>query len=292
MIQLRMSRPEEVSRQKEVWKLAFGDDDSYIDFYYDNYYAPDRVFVLEEDGEIKTMLATFPIRLYLPDGTYAISAYFYALGTDPKDRNKGYGRRIFGYAEEQLRAKGVDCTTLVPQEPSLFRFFDTIGYGKSFSHRKIELTRHMLPKAPEGGRIVPATPSRYNKLRDQLLKGAYYVAYPDDLIRHQKGVSQMAGGDIFELEIDGAAGVAAVEYMDEENVILKELLVPGERMEQAMALVAQAAPAHRYFVRFPTFVDGVKGSYVQAFGVIKWFQEELEQKWGRDTHGYLGLAFD
>ncbi len=292
MIEMRTSRPEEVARQKEVWKLAFHDDDSFIDFYYDNYYKPDRVFVLEEDGEIKTMLATFPIRVYLPDGSYAVSAYFYALGTDPKDRKNGYGRRLFGYAEEYLQANGVDCATLVPSEPSMFRYFDTIGYGKSFSHRKVEITRKLLPQLPETGSIQPAAPNRYNRIRDNILNGAFYVAYPDELIQHQKGISQLANADIYELEVDGVAGVAAAEYLDDDNLLLKELVIPADKMAQAVALVAKELPALRYFVRFPTFLGEVPGCYVQTFGVVKWFNEELEQKWGRDTHGYLGLAFD
>lgn len=292
MYEMRMSRADEVARQKEIWKLAFHDDDSYIDFYYDNYYKPERVFVLEEDGEIRTMLATFPVRLYLPDGTYAVAAYFYALGTDPKDRKKGYGRKLFAFFEEYLQTTGVDCAVLVPAEASLFRYFDTIGYEKSFSHRKMEISRKMLAPVPENGTIRVATPNRYNRIRDNLLKGAYYLAYPDDMIRHQQGISRMDGGDIYEVEVDGVSGVIAAEYLAPDNVIIKELLIPGDKMTGAVALLSQVMPAARYFVRFPTFIEGPPGSYVQAFGVVKWFNAELEQKWGRDTHGYLGLAFD
>lgn len=292
MYEMRMSRPDEVERQKEIWKLAFHDDDNYIDFYYDHYYKPERVFVLEEEGEIRTMLATFPVRLYLPDGTYAVAAYFYALGTDPKDRKNGYGRKLFAYYEEYLQTTGVDCAVLVPAEPSLFRYFDAIGYEKSFSHRKMEISRKNLAPVPEGGVIRPATPNRYNRIRDNLLKGSYYVAYPDDMIEHQRGISRMAEGDIYELEVDGISGVAAVEYLAPDNVIIKELLIPGEQMAGAVALLARELPATRYFVRFPTFLEGMAGSYVQTFGVVKWFNHELELKWGRDTHGYLGLAFD
>ena len=34
MIEIRPARPEEIPRQKELWKLAFGDDDAYIDYFY------------------------------------------------------------------------------------------------------------------------------------------------------------------------------------------------------------------------------------------------------------------
>ena len=34
MIEIRPARPDEIARQKELWKLAFGDDDAYIDYFY------------------------------------------------------------------------------------------------------------------------------------------------------------------------------------------------------------------------------------------------------------------
>ena len=33
MIEIRPARPGEETRQKELWKLSFGDDDAYIDYF-------------------------------------------------------------------------------------------------------------------------------------------------------------------------------------------------------------------------------------------------------------------
>ena len=35
MIDIRLSRPEEIPAQKRLWKVAFGDDDAFIDLFYD-----------------------------------------------------------------------------------------------------------------------------------------------------------------------------------------------------------------------------------------------------------------
>jgi len=50
MIQVRVSVPEDVPAQRRLWKLAFGDEDAYLDNFYQNYYRPERVLVLEEAG--------------------------------------------------------------------------------------------------------------------------------------------------------------------------------------------------------------------------------------------------
>ena len=47
MIQIRISRPEDIPRQRELWQLAFGDDGAYVDNFYNAYYQPERVLLLE-----------------------------------------------------------------------------------------------------------------------------------------------------------------------------------------------------------------------------------------------------
>lgn len=291
MIDLRPSRPEEIPRQKELWKTAFHDDDRYIDLYYDHCYRPEQVLVLEAGGEIRTMVVSFPLQLRLPDGTGLPSAYLYAFATDPRDRRQGYGRRVYAYAEERLSADGAAGATTVPAEPSLFRYFSSIGYRKCFSHRKAEYARKLLPPIPPDGQIHPVEAARYNALRNELLKGSFYAAYSDELIAHQKAISQLAQADLYELELGGVSGVAAAEYLDEDSVLLKELLFPGKRLTEAVALVSGQLPASRYYVRTPPFWE-LPGGYMQDFGMVKWFDRELDRQLGQEVRGYLGLAFD
>ena len=49
MITVRPSILEDIPAQRELWKLAFGDSDQYIDNFYNTCYRPDRVVVLEEE---------------------------------------------------------------------------------------------------------------------------------------------------------------------------------------------------------------------------------------------------
>ena len=44
MTEVRISKPEDVPQQKELWKRSFGDSDSYIDHFYQHYYKPERVY--------------------------------------------------------------------------------------------------------------------------------------------------------------------------------------------------------------------------------------------------------
>ena len=144
MVEIRASRQEEVPAQKQLWKLAFGDEDSYIDYFYQNYYSPENMMVLVEDGKLSTMLALFPMTLRAPEGVSARAAYVYALATDPAARKKGYGRQILHYLDFYLRQREVDCVTVVPAEPSLHKFFSSVDFDECFVTREVELLRELV----------------------------------------------------------------------------------------------------------------------------------------------------
>ena len=55
MVAVRPSVPEDIPAQRELWQLAFGDSDAYLDNFYRTYYRPERVVVLEEDGAVRAM---------------------------------------------------------------------------------------------------------------------------------------------------------------------------------------------------------------------------------------------
>ena len=291
MVEIRPARPEETGREKELWQLAFGDDDAYIDYFYRRG-EDSQVLVLLEDGTVYTMVALFPIDLAMPGGKQASSSYIYALATHPDARKKGFGRSILRYVDFYLQEHGRDCVTIVPAEASLHKFFETVDFSECFATRKMELLRPMIAAPAPGDRLEPCAPEDYNALRESLLADTFHVAYGERLIDYQRGLSRMARGDLFRLTVDGVEGVAASEYLDDESVMVKELVIPTPQMRGAMSLLAQQLPARRYHLRTPPFWDGVPGSYLQSFAMIKWYDKELEREWREHRRGYMGLGFD
>ena len=169
MIEIRPARPGEETRQKELWKLSFGDDDAYIDYFYTHRPAGVETLVLLEDGALETMVALFPVTLSLPDGAQASSAYIYALATHPGARKKGFGRFILNYVDFYLQEKKLDCVTIVPAEASLHRFFAAAGFSECFATRKVELLRSMVGVPAAGDTLERVDPETYNRLREELL---------------------------------------------------------------------------------------------------------------------------
>ena len=169
MLEMRPGRPEEVPAQKALWKAAFGDEDRYIDWFYECCGASADVLEVVEEGRLASMLALLPQTLTLPGGGTASGWYIYALATDPGARSKGYGRQLLRFVDGYLAERGADCVTTVPAEPSLFKFFGTVGFAPCFSTRKLELLKSMLQPAAEGDRAEPVEPGEYNAIRRRII---------------------------------------------------------------------------------------------------------------------------
>lgn len=292
MTEIRPSRPHQAQAQKDLWQAAFGEDPRYISWFYECCWRPEDTLLLLEDGRVVSMLALLPQTIHLPGGGTASAWYVYALATHPDVRSKGYGRQLLLYVDDFLKARGADCVTVVPAEASLFKFFGMVGYLPGFFTRKVELLRNMTASPAPEDRVEPIGPAEYNAIRERLLDGLPFVSYTQELLRYQEGMGQITGGGLYRVTVGDVLGCAAAEYHDPESVLFKELLLPPEQMPRGLAALAGQLPGQRCFVRTPAQWDGMQGSYLQPFGMIKWYDREKGALWGEETRGYMGLGFD
>ena len=99
MVTVRPSVPADIPAQRELWRLAFGDPEAYIDNFYHTYFRPERVLVLEEEGVVRSMTAWFDTTFVVPGrGTYR-AAYLYAVATHPDCRGKGLAGKLLAGAD-------------------------------------------------------------------------------------------------------------------------------------------------------------------------------------------------
>lgn len=292
MIEIRPSTDRELEAQKALWHTCFGDDPAYIELFYRYCTSREDVLILLEDGVLRSMAALLPTELHFPDGGTGKAGYVYALCTDPAARSQGFIRALLSEADAYLKERGYDCVTLVPAEASLHRFFSSLDYEECFSNRMAEVAAAMLPAPECGGRATPVEPEEYGRIRERLLQDQFHVSYDSTLLTFQQAGSRMLGGGLYRIEIAGSTGCAAADFFRPNRVLVRELLIAPEYISQAAGLLTRTLPASRYHLRSPSFQEGLPGSYVQAYGMIKWYNEHLRAGWYRERQGYLGLGFD
>lgn len=291
MMNTRLSVPADIPAQRELWELAFGDSGAYVDNFYENYYRPDRVLVLVEDGHIRAMTAWFDTTFVVPgDGEYR-AAYLYAVATHPDCRGRGLAGRLLADADRYFRGLSIPAVTTVPAEPSLHNFFGANGFRECFKTFEGKLEPREIP-APKGDSLLrPVTPAEYGAVREKLLAGIPHIAYPVDALTYQAGCCNLSGGGLYAGETAAGPVCLCAEGAEDGLVIVKEYLGSPTAKRLSLPDLPRIAPADRWLVREP-MPDDPKVSGGRKFAMLKWLDAEQEKNWAWDATAYLGLAFD
>ena len=291
MIKVRLSVPDDVPAQRELWALAFGDSGDYVDNFYNTYYRPERVLVLEEDGVVRAMTAWFDTTFVVPGQGEYRAAYLYAVATHPDCRGRGLAGRLLAGADDYFRSIGIPAVTTVPAEPSLHNFFGANGFRECFVLREREVVPEELPGPGEEPLLVPVPPAEYGTLRESLLAGLPHIAYPEDALAYQAGCCRLSGGGLFRGDTPDGPVCLCAEGAGNGLTIVKEYLGCPTAKRLALRDLARVVPARRWLVREPMSpTPGLTDGW--EFAMLKWLSPELETHWDWDATAYLGLAFD
>lgn len=293
MLLTRPSVPDDVPAQRHLWQLAFGDGDAYVDNFYSSYYRPERVLVLEEDGQVRSMTAWFDTTFVVPGKGAYRAAYLYAVATHPDCRGRGLAGKLLSDADAYFQTLDIPAVTTVPAEPSLHHFFAANGFGECFRHFEGTLSPSELPPSPQTALLCAASPMEYAATREPLLAAIAHIAYPEDALRYQVGCCTLGGGGLFCASTSAGPVCLCAEGAGNGTVMVKELLGSPAACRLALADLPRVAPAQRWLVRTPRLPEESAANCSKGqFGMLKWLDSSLHRAWDWSTTGYLGLAFD
>lgn len=280
----RVSKQEDIPQLKELWTLSFGDEGGYIDNFFQRYYRPERMLVLEQAGSIQAMTAWFDTELVLPDGERKRAAYLYAVATHPDARNRGLAGYLLKDADMYFQSIGCDAVTTVPAEPSLHRFFARHGFQEYFTHQEKRYTNEGRHTETQFS-IVPIEAHKYTMQREQHLKGISHIALPKDAIFYQQGACALKeGGGLYQAKALFGSVLLCAEEMGNGTLLVKEILGEPSTVEQLLQELSIHLEQWSGLYRIP-------GNGTQ-FGMLKWLNDREKSGFSWDQSGYLGLAFD
>ena len=121
-MEYRNPRPDEIDQMKRLWKVCFGDEDAYIDFYYAHGYEAANTFVAAEQERVVSMMTLLPVTMRTEQGSFR-GRYVYAVATDPQHRGRGLMTALEAYAARMVQAQGDAFLTLVPASMPLFGMY-------------------------------------------------------------------------------------------------------------------------------------------------------------------------
>lgn len=279
---IRLSTPADIPTLRQLWELAFGDSGPYVDNFFDNYYRPERMIVLEEGHVVRAMTAWFDTTFVLPGQGQYRAAYLYAVATHPGCRGRGLAGKLLAWADEYFRSLDIPAVTTVPAEPSLHNFFAASGFRECFCHDELTAAPHTVHSAPFV--LEALSPQRYGELRETLLMDCPHISFPTDALTYQDGCCRISGGGLYAADTPCGTAVLCAEGMADGTLLLKELLGQPDACDALLKFLPILLPNFSGTYRIP-------GKNI-PFGMLKWLDKSLAAQWNWTVSGYLGLAFD
>lgn len=303
MIDIRLASKKEIPELKTLWKLCFGDQDSYIDFYFSHKFQEDETLIMLNGEKIVSMLTIMPIKIILPNTRSFNSAMLYGIGTHPDYRGQGFSSKLIISSEKHLAIKNTAFSILVPADNSLFNFYSQQGFEKRFFLRETLLSLDKIKDLRSEGTykisISPLSPADFKKRRFSILESQLFTDYPFGQVEYQKKLSLQSGTDLYGLvcsnleeKTEEIKGCALVERRDENRVVIKELLLPKENFYiPALKKLTEVLKAREFLIRTPVHLGKSLGGMIRPFGMIKALAGyNLDML--NSEQGYLGIAFD
>lgn len=167
--------PERTEPLKELWKLAFGDSEAFVNRFFSDAYAPRRCRQASEDGRLAAALYWF-------DAEFAGQkfAYLYAVATHPDFRHRGFCRALVADTLDCLTARGYDGALLMPQGRALRDMYARMGF------RDCCTVSEFTCAAGEAVPVRKISASEFARLRREYLP-------PDGVIQEGANLSYLEG---------------------------------------------------------------------------------------------------
>ncbi len=220
----------EIPKLKALWHTCFGDEWSYIDFYFANGFCAEQTVVLKLADEPVAMLTLLPVTLQTPRGQHR-GQYVYAVATAPEHRGKGLMQTLMTAVDQAMTANGDDFLCLVPASKSLFSLYERVGYQTCST-----LAVETVDPIKEGDcRIKQLTKETYFALRkDWLLTQPATITFTDDgYLQQELGVTAT---ETLWVETPLGDGFAAV-YKAENQLLVRESSLTKEALMQASGML-------------------------------------------------------
>ena len=144
---------------RSLWQEAFGDEDAFLDAFFDTGFSPDRCRCVTWNDRCVAALYWFDC---LWEGKKV--AYLYAIATDKLFQGKGFCRSLMENTHAHLESLGYAGAALVPAREELFRLYEKLDYKVFCGTENWESTA-----SESGVALEEIGPAAYRAYRDAYL---------------------------------------------------------------------------------------------------------------------------
>lgn len=120
---IRKLDPKEHGRTRELWEKIFTEDaPEFLDYYYSEKVKENEIYVIEDDGEIVSMIHLNPYLMRIGNEIQN-THYIVAVATDENYRRKGLMATLLHHVMDVMQKRGEPFTFLMPASESIYKPF-------------------------------------------------------------------------------------------------------------------------------------------------------------------------
>ncbi len=119
----RKLQQEEHIRTRRLWEEIFAEDTpEFLDYYYSVKTSDNEIYVMEDGGEIVSMLHLNPYQMRVRDKIFK-THYIVAVATDERYRHQGLMRQLLNHVMQLMADRGEPFTFLMPAHEAIYKPF-------------------------------------------------------------------------------------------------------------------------------------------------------------------------
>ncbi|MBC6002273.1 MAG: GNAT family N-acetyltransferase [Paeniclostridium sordellii] len=159
---IRYAIEKDLENIKDIWNYCFGDEEGFVNYYFDNKYKPENTILIEENDELMSSLQLNQYKINLNNKIYDTS-YVVGVSTYPNARGKGYMKDMMDFALNELYKKDQLVSLLMPID---YRLYKKYGYEHCYDKIEYKLNIEELKQFKIVGDFEKITNNHINYMMD------------------------------------------------------------------------------------------------------------------------------
>ncbi len=261
---------------KEVWRVCFGDDAGYVDFFYACNFDRIETYAALDGTRAVGMLHLIPA--WIDDRP---AYYGYAMGMLPEYRGTGIFPAMHKAVFSLVRERGA-AYFLKPANPRLGAYYAAQGLAEGFYLKKklYAADKSKLRKADMA--LADLGADEYGSLRNACFDRKGFVKWDAAALSYAVAENLRSGGFVRKLTVPEGEFALFGAFCD-ETVAIRETTLPGDALDKYGGALAAYFGCERLAAELPVYSAAAGGEIVPA-GMI--------YNMGREEEGYFNLPLD
>ncbi len=220
---------------KALWKLCFEDSEEFVEMYFKLRYKNEVNVAIQSGDEVISALQMLPYPMTFC-GEMVQTSYISGACTHPDFRSKGVMRELLSQSFAQMLRNGIQFSTLIPAEPSLFDYYKRMGYATVFQYSVKEMTLPEFIPSKEIAVNVVSKPQDevYSYLNKKLSERPCCIQHSAEDFQVIMADLPISGGNLFVAKQANEIWGIAIIYKRENCIIINELLAEDKDTEYSL----------------------------------------------------------